>query len=168
MQNGGAPGAYHAGGKTVKTARLIEGTLALLIGALSIVTGVRLTIDKIPGVLYDTVGPGIFGVLVGTGLLAVGILHLRMPDTRPAAAAGRSVVNRRVLGIVGACVLYLLLIDAAGYPAASVVFFLLAFRLSGVSSWMSSLVIAVCLTAAYYGIFVMYFDLLFPRGLFFK
>jgi hypothetical protein len=167
MQNGGAPDTHRAGGKTVKTARLIEGTLALLIGALSIVAGVRLTIYKVPGVLYDTVGPGIFGVLVGTGLLTIGILHLSMPDTRP-AAAGRPVVNRKVFNIVGACVLYVLLIDTLGYPAASLVFFLFACRLSGVCSWMNSLVIGACLTGAYYAIFVMYCDLRFPQGLFFR
>lgn len=150
----------------MRTARLIEGALALLVGAVTIVQGVGLTIHRIPGVLYDRVGPGAFGVLIGIGLLAVGVLHLWMRDTRP--AAGRSLLNRRVLGILGACVLYLLLIDAVGYPAASVIFFLLVSRLSGVSSWMNSLVIAVCLTATYYGIFVMYFNLLFPPGRFFR
>jgi hypothetical protein len=128
----------------------------------------HLTVNKIPGVLYDKVGPGIFGVLIGIGLLAVGILHLRMPETRPAAGAGRSVLHPRVLGILGACVLYVLLIYAVGYPAASVVFFLLASRLSGVTSWRQSLAIGLGLTAAYYGLFVLYFDLLFPPGLLFR
>jgi hypothetical protein len=146
----------------------VEGGLALLVGAASTVEGLRLTIYKIPGVLYDKVGPGVFGVLVGMGLLVVGSLHLWTREARPAQAARRSVANRRVLGIVGACLLYPLLINAAGYAMASVIFFVLASRLSGVASWAQSLGIAVCLTAAYYGIFVMYFDLLFPPGLLFR
>jgi hypothetical protein len=152
----------------VKSARLVEGGLALLVGALSIAEGARLTIYKIPGVLYDKVGPGMFGVLVGGGLLAIGILHLSLPETREAAEAGRPTVNRKVLAIVGACVLYVVLIYVLGYPAASLIFFTLACRLSGVASWRSSLLIAAGLTAAYHAIFVWYCDLLFPPGLFFK
>jgi hypothetical protein len=152
----------------VNSRKAIEGSIPLIIGSASILEGFRLTLYKIPGVLYDRTGPGIFGILVGVGLLAIGVVHIARDEKGPATTAGLSVMNRKVLGIIGVCIMYVLLIYLAGYPLASLAFFVLTCRISGVSSWRSSLVIAASLTIIYFTIFVTFCNLMFPQGLIFK
>ena len=148
-------------------------TESILLGALSLlglVEGIRLIFDKDPMVVYDVLGPGFFVLLVSLGVMITGSFHLianlRKPQVKKEGAE-RPLRNRMIQTVL-ACTLYIVLLDFVGYGLATVVFFLLEFRISGVKNWPLNIFLSSSLTGAFYLIFVSYFDMVFPRGVFFQ
>lgn len=152
----------------MKKAVLIEGAMLIALSLGAMTEGYRLVVDKDPNALYDVLGPGYYIFVLSFVLLATGIAH--MVVAREKAAAPPAPVTRemrvRLFGAIGAIVLYLFLISIIGYPPATVLFFLIQFRIVGIMSWKVNLALSLIITACYYFIFQEYCGMVFPRGIF--
>ncbi len=144
------------------------GLLFIIIGLVSISESVRLILYKDPSITYDTLGPGSYLLLLSTGLVVTGFF-----DTyhhwvkRRGSLANRNTNQKmsfRLIGSILVSVFYLVLISVLGYLLASLVFFILEFRIVGIKSWRYNFVLSVIITATYYFVFVKCCNLEFPKG----
>ena len=123
-----------------------------------------------PSKLSDAVGPGAYIVAYSICLLIVGAAYLILNARKKVIPEEVSVEwkNRfKVLGMVASFVIYNVLIEVVGYPIATVFFFLMQFRIVGVRSWRSIILLSLICTAVYYILFGKYANIVFPRGVLF-
>ena len=150
---------------------IIEGILLLVIGLLSMAEGLRLSIYKDPHVLYDLLGPGLYVILLGIGLLTTGVVYF-IVNYRRFLIIEKVAVSKemriRMFSTVIVLVIYLFLISIVGYLVATIVFFSLEFRVIGIKSWPLIFILSMVLSAVYYFVFIQYCSMIFPRGIFFN
>jgi hypothetical protein len=155
----------------MRIAVLAEGALLVVVSLMGIVEGLRLVIYKDPFTLYDPLGPGLYIVAIGIGLMAIGAVHL-LVHSKKLPTMERVLVDRklriRMISTVGVCAIYIFLISITGYLLATILFFFLEFRVQGIKSWPFVIVLSLVLSALYYFIFVHYCSMVFPRGIFFS
>ncbi len=148
----------------------IEGLSFIAIGLISSADSLRLIFHKDPQVIYDVLGPGGYLLLQSIGLILLGAFYIYHHSTKerskPKEKTNRA-MRIRLLGSIGVFGIYLILIHSLGYVIASFVFFILEFRVVGIKSWPSNILLSIVLTGAYYFIFVKYCNMAFPRGLLF-
>ena len=132
--------------------------------------GYRLVIYKDPHIFYDPLGPGLYVMAVSIGLMVIGVLHL-VYNYRKLSAVEEVPVDRkmriRMISSILTCAIYIFLMSIVGYLLATLVYFLMEFRVEGVKSWRLVVVLSLVLSAAYYVIFVQLCEMMFPRGIFF-
>ncbi len=154
----------------MKTAVLIEGICLIVLSLLGIGEGLRLIIWKDPYTLYDPLGPGLYVVAVGMGLIILGVVHLSL-NYRKGPDAGKVPVDRkmrtRMALTVATCAVYVILINILGYLLGTLLFFLIQFRVQGIRSWFSVVALSLILSALSYLLFVQYCSVVFPRGVLF-
>ncbi len=142
--------------------------IVVAFGLAAMVEGLRLVVYKDPYVFYDPVGPGYYVLALSVGLLIVGAVHLvvhyRKSGVVTYTAGSREM--RPLFSSIIVLVLYLLLISFTGYLVATLFFFLLQFRVTGVRSWRTNVILTLVFTAVYYVIFVRLCEMVFPRGIF--
>lgn len=73
-----------------------------------------------------------------------------------------------MISMIGAMVIYILLINLIGYLFASVVFFFLLNRVAGFRSWFNNLAATIIMTISYYIVFVKWMGMVFPQGVLLK
>lgn len=155
----------------MKRTVLIEGTFLLAISIISIIEGLRLTIYKDPNMLYDIMGPGLYIFFVGIFLMIASIIYF-IGNYKKIHIIKKIAINKemtiRMISMIVVLVIYAFLINVVGYFFASIVFFLLEFRISGIKSWLITCILTLAFTAGYYIVFVQYCSMIFPRGIFFK
>jgi hypothetical protein len=160
-----------ANGRGIKTTVLIEGAVLLFLSLAGIAEGLRLVIDRDPYTLYDPLGPGLYILLIGLGLMTLGIGHLVIHYRKPSIQE-RGPVDRkmqfRMIGTVAACAIYILLIKIAGYLPATLLFFFLELRIQGIKSWPFVILLSLVLSALSYFVFVQCCSMVFPRGIIFR
>jgi hypothetical protein len=142
----------------------------VVFGLVATAEALRLIIYKDPYTLYDPVGPGFYVLALSVGLLIVGVGHFAANYREGCiveCAALTSGEIRQLLSAIIVLLLYIVLMSITGYLVATLVFFLLDMRVSGVKSWRINVVLALLLTALYYAIFVRVCEMEFPRGIFF-
>ena len=148
---------------------LIEGFILLAIGMGSVAEALRLIVYKVPGVLYDALGPGFYLLIIGTCLLITGASHLlhnyHEYNTEKVVTADEK-MRTRMIATVLICGIYAILIDYVGYLLATVFFFVAEFRLFGVKSLLANIALSLLLTATNYILFVKLCGLIFPEGVF--
>jgi len=148
----------------------IVGLLLVAFSLVSLAESLRLIFYKDPRIIFDVLGPGYYLLLLSIGLLVTAVVyiyqHLRKRESVAKEKTSKE-MRIRLMGSIVVCVLYLILINTIGYGVASFVFFMLEFRIVGIKSWPFNFALSVMITAAYYVIFVMYCDMVFPRGLLF-
>ena len=148
---------------------LTEGILILFISLISIVEGVKLVFYKDPRIFYDPVGPGLYILLLAIFLVTTSVAQFIISYKKPPSIKKDVVVNKemriRMISTVVNCAIYLLLISNLGYLIASLIFFLLQFRIQGIKSWLFNLILTFVITITYYFVFVKYCSLIFPRGI---
>ena len=155
----------------MKRVQLVEGALLTLMSFVSLAEGMRLTVYRDPYTLFDPLGPGRYILVLALGLSAVTVAHFvrawrdRAGDGAAATAANR-VGLKQVFRMVAVLVAYIALIQFAGYVTATVLFFVTAFYVVGVTPMASALLAAIC-TVCYYFIFVYYGNIVFPHGMLF-
>ncbi len=149
---------------------LIEGVLLLAIGLMGVVEGLRLTFHKDPNILYDLLGPGLYVFAISLALIAAGIVHLSIHYGKVSSVKKVEVdreMRVRLISTVLVYVAYTFLINLVGYLVATLIFFILEFRIAGVKSWKTNAVLTVIVSAINYIVFVQYCNVAFPRGIFF-
>jgi len=161
-------GTVELGARPINWKTVIEAMIVVAFGLTAIVEGLRLVIHKDPYVLYDPVGPGFYVLALGVGLLIVGTVHL-VANFRKIRAIARIAESREMKQLFSSIIvlaLYLLFISFAGYLVATLLFFLLQFRVTGVKSWHTNVILTLLFTAVYYIIFVRLCEMVFPVGIF--
>ena len=115
-----------------------------------------------------TPGPGVFPLAVG--LLALGLAACQAvaamraapgaaPREREEARAGG-----RVLALAAVLVAFAIAAGRVGFLAASFALVLVSSRLLGSRDWARPALLAVCVTAGAYALFVVWLGVPFPRG----
>jgi putative tricarboxylic transport membrane protein len=145
---------------------LVELMIILIVGSLSIIEGIRLTLQKSLQ-LYDIVGPGLYNVGIGILLLFLGVIYVLFRPRRSGDAEKKMEERGYRLTMINmVCILagYILLIDLVGYLFSTLLFFILMHRVVGYRSWMLNVAVSAGLTLSFYVIFVRLLDMMFPSG----
>ena len=155
---------------TLKRTILIEGIFLLVISFVGVGEAIRLISDIDPHTVYDALGPGYYILFLSLALTATGAAHLIVHYGK-GVAVEKVVVDKamrmKMIYMVLAMALYILLIDIVGYLISTPLFFLMEFRLVGITSWRRNIILTVSVSAVYYFVFVEYCAMVFPRGLFY-
>ena len=142
----------------------------MVFGLVVVVEGLRLIIDKDPYLVYDLLGPGLYVLPLGIGLMAVGIAHLiiNYKKLHPKQKVIVSRENRiQLFSSIITLVIYIFLIGYVGYLVGTLIFFFLGLRVAGVRSWRTSFALTFIFTGAYYVVFVKFCEMVFPKGILF-
>jgi hypothetical protein len=132
--------------------------------------GYRLVTHRDPHVHYDPLGPGFYVIAVSIGLMAIGVLHLaynygKLPAREEAPVDRR--LRIRMISSILSCAAYIFLMSTIGYLLATLIYFLIEFRVEGVKSWRTVVILSLVLAASYYIVFVRLCEMVFPRGILF-
>lgn len=156
---------------------LIEVIVPIGIGLVSIIEGIRLTtVEKIQP---DPLGPEFYNLGIGSLLIILGLMYfisqLRKVPKRGRKEGEKDLAGKEYKGykimmisMIGAMVIYILLINLLGYLFSSVVFFFLLNRVAGFRSWFNNLTATIIMTISYYIIFVKWMGMVFPQGVLLK
>ncbi len=150
---------------------IIEGILLLVISSVAIGEGLRLLIHKEPYTLYDPLGPGLYAIAIGIGLMVLGLVHLFINSRKPVSmggVAGDKKMKIKFVSTVMACVIYIFLMSITGYLIATLVFFLIELRIEGFRSWLFIIILSLVLSGLYYLIFIQICNVVMPRGILFR
>jgi hypothetical protein len=116
----------------------------------------------------DMLGPGYYVLALGVFLMITNvnylIIHAKKRVNLSLESDGTKIV---VLKMIAICAIYALLIGVIGYIVASIIFFFLAYRTSGVRPLYAAAILAFATSSVFYIIFIKYFSMSFPKGLFF-
>lgn len=148
---------------------LVEGILLLIFSFVCIVEGLHLVIYKDPYTLFDPIGPGFYILIISILLMAVSFVHLfvnykKNIDMEKVAISRE--MRKRMINMIAVFAIYILLISFIGYFLASIIFFLLIFRVVGIKSWSITILLTLLITVCFYTLFVYFCRLVFPRGIF--
>ncbi len=147
----------------------LEGLLLLAISLMSLAESIRLIVYKDPTTLYDPLGPGWYLLLVSIGLATTAVVHIEhhlKQRSSPKEERTSREMTYRFVGTCVSCLAYIVLINIVGYAIASLIFFVMMFRVVRVKLWVN-LVLSIFLTGAYYLIFIRYCSIIFPEGILF-
>jgi hypothetical protein len=147
---------------------VIEGMILILISLVGIGEGFRLIYQKDLQAIPDVIGPGYYVLFISLALMVTGLLHLmfsrrKEPDAKRTPV--RKEMRMKMFGMVAVLVLFIILIYGVGYLTASAIFFLLQFRIVGIKSWATNVVLTSIITGLYYVVFVHYCNMIFPPGI---
>jgi hypothetical protein len=148
----------------------IEAAVLEVIGGAGIYEGLRLNLLPDTQSIQGAIRPGSYILIVSVFLVVTGIAYFlkhfkQKEDVKKVlgkAVKGRGFGMLLILGI------YILLIDVAGYLFASVVFFLLEFRMVGIRSLPKNVGLTAVLVGVYYVVFVHFCSMSFPGGILFR
>lgn len=150
---------------------LVEGILLIVLSLAGVVEGCRLIINRDPTAILDMMGPGSYVLFMSLALMITGAAHV-ICHYRKRSGIERAVVDhemrKKMISMILVLAGYLLFIEIAGYLVPTVLFFLLEFRIAGIKSWMTNIVLSVVVTAVYFVVFVQYCSMVFPRGILFE
>ncbi len=150
---------------------LVEGIIVLFLGGVALVESLHLISEKDPTTVYDVVGPGYYILFLSLLLLAAGVAHLAAHLKKKSSLVEKVATDKelrmKMFGMVGMLGLYLVLISVFGYLISTVVFFIAEFKLAGVKSWLTNILLTIAVTACYYFVFIEYCSMVFPRGIFY-
>ncbi|MBI4241014.1 MAG: tripartite tricarboxylate transporter TctB family protein [Candidatus Rokubacteria bacterium] len=122
---------------------------------------------RIPLGSTEQPGPGLFPVLVGAFLLAVGVAFLLqcLREGRAAVALPAAGARRRV-GVVGVALsAFCLLLPWVGYTVTALGLVIVLLRVFGMARWTLTAAVAIVATAASYYLFAVILGVPLPAGL---
>ncbi|MHB9098940.1 MAG: tripartite tricarboxylate transporter TctB family protein [Syntrophales bacterium] len=154
----------------MRKAVLIEGIVMSALASFGILEAIYIMFHKDPNTVAELVGPGSYILILAVPLLLTGLFHIwreyRKGPTE-IAPGFKQQIDGKLIGIFLITSAYIYLIGVIGYLFSSLIFFIFAFKLSGVERWRNNLIISFVLSGLYYVIFVKMCDLIFPRSIFF-
>ena len=153
----------------MKSKVLLEGILLFLLAFVSLVEGLYLMGMESSQKVRDVLGPGFYLVLLSSVLVITSIVHLA--NFRKQIVTAKSTMSRetgmRVVSIMAVLSIYTFLIGTIGYLFASLIFFLMLFKVVGIKSWRTAVFATLLLTGFYYLVFVQLCNMIFPPGIIF-
>jgi putative tricarboxylic transport membrane protein len=150
---------------------LVEGMLLLLVGLASMAEGLRVAAIWKVQEKPEIVGPGYYLFFISVLLVVVGVVHIivnyrKTPTVEEMRVEGG--MRIKMISMVAILGVYILTIDTVGYSLASFLFFLLEFRVVGIKSWRSNIILSLASSVIYYFVFVGFCDMIFPPGKLFR
>ncbi len=148
----------------------IEAAVLVAIGSVGIREGMRLNLLQDTQAIYGSIRPGAYILIVSIFVMVTGIAYFLKNFKQKEAVKKfvREAAKGRALGMLLILGIYILLIDVAGYLLASVVFFLLEFRMVGIRSWPKNIGLTAVLVGIYYVVFAHFCSMSFPSGILFR
>ncbi len=158
----------------MKKTAILEAIPLLVISLLGIAEGLRVNIERDSSTASSMLGPGTYILFLGFGLMIAAISNFLL-NYRDISRTEKADLSQRreipvsgvVVAMIGIFAMYAVLIDYIGYLVPTILFFLLAFRLLGVRSWKTNIVLTSFVVAGFYVVFIHYCEMIFPRGIFF-
>lgn len=146
---------------------LVEAVLILVVGIGAVIEGIRLAWKMDPDALRDVLGPAYYIVFLGGAVIVTGIVHFLLNQRREITPEDLPSVGlkKRTVATIAAVAVYIFSLIVFGYGVATFVFFMLIFKIVGIKSWKTTVILSLALTAAYYVVFVHYCNIVFPRGI---
>lgn len=153
----------------MKITLIIEVIVIMIVGLLTIIDGVRITLaEKIQ--VFDALGPGNYNIGLGFILIIVGFIYF-ISQRRKIIGGGKKSPRKEskeykkmMISMIVIMIIYIFLVDLVGYFFASAIFFFLINRVVGSWSWLTNLVITIGMTISYYVVFVTWMGMIFPQG----
>jgi hypothetical protein len=156
--------------RIMRKAALIEGIMMLGIASAGIIEAMYIISHRDMNTVDELIGPGSYILFLAVPLMITGLSHLFMEYRKKSSdiklGSGRQ-IDVKLVGIFLMTALYIYLIGVIGYLLSSLIFFVIAFKLSGVKSWWNNIMISCVISGSYYIIFVRMCDLIFPKAIFF-
>jgi hypothetical protein len=160
---------FHVMRETMKRATIVEGAILLVISLTGIIQGLQLNAIKDPQRLALLMGPGTYILVLSSILLITAVAHVLLDYRKGAAASAKTSevhASKKLILMIVVFALYAFLIDIFGYIIPTILFFLLEFRLAGVTSWKVNTILTAGLVVSFYFIFIKYCEMIFPYGIF--
>lgn len=154
----------------LRKTELIVGIFVSVMALMGIVEALR-SISEESLLLEDAIGPG--GYLFGLSIImmTVAILYLLITQYRKKMSLVKvstdEEMSLKVITMITTIAIYILLIYITGYLLATVIFFLLIFRVVGFKSWFRNVLASIAASITLYIVFVQLLRLIFPRGILF-
>lgn len=148
--------------------KTILGAIFVVLAAVSLWDGYRITTTlRRPGA-FDTLGPDRYLMTIAVVILILGVALVAqgMREAQLASADSEESASRRHVWLLGAVCLYAFLIWFLGYRVSTLAFFVASLWIMGMRDWRWILFSAITLTAAYYIMFAHVADISLPIGLF--
>ena len=147
---------------------LVELSILMVVGMLSIIEGIRLVIaEKLQ--LYDVLGPGFYNIGIGSVLILVGVIYFisqrKSLSASPKKTASSSEYRMKMASMVSVLAAYILLLDFLGYFISSLLFFILINRIVGFQTWRSNLPVSLAMAIVFYVVFAKWLNMIFPQGI---
>ncbi|MCL4768067.1 MAG: tripartite tricarboxylate transporter TctB family protein [Hyphomicrobiaceae bacterium] len=145
----------------------VEALVIAAIGIAGIVESIRVVHYRMPGAIVDMLGPGYYIAFVSVGLLVSGAVyvfrhrHDELPPEPPKE------IKTRLIGTYAAYAAYALLIYLVGFGIATLLFFLMIFRVFGIRSWRTIVALSIVLGLIWHLGFGKLADMSFPAGILF-
>jgi len=153
-------------GKSTLVGGLVMAGMALA----GIIEAIHLINNKDPHTFDEMVGPGAFILILAIPLMITSLFFIFMEyrkKSKDVTSKFGQPIDTKLVGIFLVTALYIYLIGIIGYMFSSFIFFVIAFKLSGVNNWKMVCLISIVLSILYYGIFVEFASLSFPKAVFF-
>ena len=115
-----------------------------------------------PGGQYAAIGPRVFPVAIGIGLVACSLwIGLTAKGLGELPAIDWRVASVSALAFLA----YISLLETVGYLLATVAFITIESRLLGSRAWIRDLIVSVFIAASVYGVFNLLLGIRLPAGL---
>ena len=155
---------------------LVESAILFIIGLVGFIETFNLAKKISPTSVSDVLGPDKYILGLSVLLMFTAVLHvyanykdvLRIKKVRLGKAAEIEPVNIKVIYMLFVFAIYIALIHVLGYSLSTLIFVFLQFRLAGVTSLRANVILSVVVTIFFHLLFIQYFDLQFPKSLFFR
>lgn len=153
----------------MRKSMLIEGLVILGIASAGIIEAMYLITHKEPYTFDEMVGPGSFILFLAVPLLITGLSYIIKNYKKKSSKIEpgfKKQINAKVFGIVLITAMYIYLIGVIGYFLSTIIFFIFAFKFSGVDNWKVNFIVTFVISSCYYIIFVKFSDMVFPKTIF--
>jgi putative tricarboxylic transport membrane protein len=142
----------------------IGGLITIIFGGVAISEAVRLYPTRESFYVGDHLMPGI----VGAAMVLLGLIMVIRKGERFKVQFPDKVIMRKMLLVMGALILYWILINYMGYIFSTFIISCLLFRLIGSYPYVKAAIFSAGVTVVIYFVFIYWLDMLFPAGFFFS
>jgi hypothetical protein len=158
-------------GEPMKRTILIEGLTLFVISIFGLLGGFALYINRDARTQSSLMAPGMFILALSCALILTALVYVYLSLRKASRTATVDIPKTQepwagtiVVKMVIVFAAYAYLIQLIGYTVPTILFLLAEFRLLGVKSWKTNIVLTAVVTAMFYIVFITYCEMIFPRG----
>jgi hypothetical protein len=119
----------------------------------------------------SVMAPGTYILVLGVALILTALVYVSLSLRKASQTASAKLrtthsswISPIVIKVIGTFAAYAYLIQWSGYVVPTILFLLVEFRLLGVKSWKTSVVLTAVVAALFYVVFIVYCEMVFPHG----
>jgi hypothetical protein len=164
-------GDHRVWGNPMKRTILIEGLTLFVISIFGLFGGSTLYINRDARTQSSLMAPGISILVLSSALILTALVYVYLSFRKASRTANADLrkpqapwVSTIVAIMVSVFAVYAYLIQLIGYMVPTILFLLVEFRLLGVKSWKTNIVLTAVVAAMFYIVFIKYCEMIFPHG----